>query len=94
MAYILTHYFEGGTESQYRTVLEIVHPGGKLPPGQTFHAAGATDSGWLVMTVWESKESSDSFVQGTLVPALKGVDGGFAGPPEERTAELANLVAL
>ena len=36
MAYVLTHFFEGGTETQYRTVLEIVHPGGELPAGQTY----------------------------------------------------------
>jgi hypothetical protein len=41
--------------------------------------------------VWESKEQSDRFVQDILLPSMP-VEGGFTGQPEERTAEIINLV--
>ena len=91
MAYMVTHFFEGGTEEQYKAVLGAAHPGGSLPAGQTYHAAGPTEGGWLVVAVWDSKDMCDTFVSGTLMPTLTKVDG-FSGPPQERAAEVANLV--
>jgi hypothetical protein len=35
MAYLLTHFWPGGTEDQYRTSLAQVHPANGLPDGQT-----------------------------------------------------------
>jgi hypothetical protein len=45
--------------------------------------------GYLISVVWDSKEQSDAFMQNTLLPALP-VDGGFAGAPEERAAQVAH----
>jgi len=92
MAYLITHFYEGGTAEQYQVVIGAAHPGGALPPGQVYHAAGPTAGGWLIAAVWDSKDSFDQFVTGTLMPSLQKVTGGFAGPPQERTAEIANLV--
>jgi len=92
MAYVISHFFEGGTAEQYQAVLEVAHPAVGLPAGQQFHAAGPTDGGWLVVALWDTKESYDSFVGSTLMPALQTTKGAFAGPPEERAAEVANLV--
>jgi hypothetical protein len=92
MALLITHYFEGGTEEQYRNVVARAHPAEGLPAGQLYHAAGPTDGGWLIAAVWENRESFESFVHDTLVPVLQSTDGGFTGPPQERTAEVANLV--
>jgi len=91
MAYLLTHFYEGGTEDQYRAALAVAHPSDGLPPGQIYHAAGPTEGGWLVIAVWTDKASCDAFVEGTLVPALQSAQGVFAGPPQERAAEVANL---
>ncbi len=52
--------------------------------------AGPTDGGYLISVVWDSKEHSERFMNDTLLPALP-VDGGFAGAPEERVAEVAHL---
>ena len=52
--------------------------------------AGPTDGGYLISVVWGSKEQSERFMNDTLLPALP-VDGGFAGAPEERAAEVAHL---
>ena len=90
MAFLLTHFWPGGTEDQYRAVVAAVHPKGALPPGQTFHAAGPTEGGFLVCALWDSKEIADRFVRETLMAAMP-IAGGFEGRPEERAAEVANL---
>jgi hypothetical protein len=90
MTYLLTHFWPGGTEEQYRVTLAEVHPAGGLPEGQRYHAAGPTEGGLLIAAVWDSKEHSDRFVSETLL-AKSPVEGGLVGPPEERAAEIVNL---
>lgn len=90
MAYLITHFWPGGTEEQYRTTIDAVHPPGGLPEGQTHHAAGPTEGGFLVSTVWDSKEQADRFISGTLMPKMPS-EGALVGPPEERAAEVSNL---
>jgi hypothetical protein len=90
MAYLMTHFWPGGTEEPYRTMIAVVHPPGGLPTGQVYHAAGPTDGGFLISVVWDAKESADRFVQETLLASLP-VAGGFEGRPEERVAEVVNL---
>jgi hypothetical protein len=90
MAYLMTHFWPGATEDQYRATLAVVHPPGGLPAGQIYHAAGPTDGGILVAAVWDSKESADRFLSETLMPAMP-VAGGVSGRPDERAAEVINL---
>jgi hypothetical protein len=92
VSYLLTHFWPAGTEEQYRTSIEAVHPPSGLPDGQKYHAAGPTEGGFLIVAVWESKEHSDRFVNETLMPKMP-IEGGFAGPPQERVAEIVNLVS-
>jgi hypothetical protein len=91
MAYLLHHFWTGGTEDQYRAMLKAVHPSTGLPEGQTHHVAGPTDGGFLITAVWDSRASADRFVQG--LKAKMPVEGGFDGPLEERGAEVVNLQA-
>ena len=44
MAYLITHFYEGGTVEQYETVVAAVHPPGGLPAGQSYHAAGPCEA--------------------------------------------------
>jgi hypothetical protein len=90
MAFLLTHFWPGATEDQYRTMIAEVHPAGGLPDGQIYHAAGPTDGGYLIAAVWDSKASSDRFVSEVLLASMP-VAGGFEGAPEERVAEISNL---
>jgi hypothetical protein len=46
----------------------------------------------LIAAVWDSREAFETFLHGTLLPTLQNTSGGFAGPPQERTAEIASLV--
>ena len=90
MTYLQTHFWRGGTEQQYQAMLTAVHPSHGLPDGQSSHVAGPTDGGYLISVVWGTKEQSERFMNDTLLPALP-VEGGFAGAPEERAAEVAHL---
>jgi hypothetical protein len=85
MAYGVTHFFAGGTQEQYDAVLAAVHPDAdSLPKGQIFHAAGASEGGWTIMVLHDSRESWEDFRDGTLVPRFEqGIDGGFTSPPVE-----------
>jgi hypothetical protein len=90
MAYLMTHFWPDGTEEQYRTMLSVVHPANGLPDGQVYHAAGPTEGGFLIVAVWDSKESADRFVNDTLLASMP-IEGGFQGRPEERVADVVNL---
>ena len=93
MAYAIVHHFPGGTKEQYDKVLAAVHPeGGGLPAGQIFHAAGASEGGWTIMAVHDSKESWEQFRDQILMPKMQqGIEGGLVGPPQETTFEVHNL---
>jgi hypothetical protein len=85
MAYGVVHFFAGGTQEQYQASIAAVHPSdGRLPDGQTFHAAGPSAGGWSIMAIHESQESWEKFRDGTLVPGMQaGIEGGFQAPPHE-----------
>ena len=90
MAYGVVHQFAGGTEEQYQASVAAVHPGeGILPPGQVIHLAGPSGDGWLIVAVHDSKASWERFRDETLMPRMQaGIDGGFAGPPQETVFEV------
>lgn len=92
MTYLMTHFWPGGTEEQYRSMVAAVHPDGGLPAGQMHHVAGPTEGGFLISVLWDSKASAERFTSGTLMPAMP-VAGGFGGAPEERTADVVNSVS-
>ena len=85
MAYCVVHHFKAGTQEQYDALAPIVYPpDGSLMPGELFEAAGPSEDGWTVITVFDSKELWDNFLNEKLVPAIGQVgDRGFAGPPDE-----------
>jgi hypothetical protein len=91
MAYLMTHFWPGGTEDQYNATVAVVHPPGGLPEGQAYHAAGPTDGGFLIAVVWDSKEQAERFVQEKLIASMP-IEGGFEGQPDERTAEISSLL--
>jgi hypothetical protein len=91
MAYGIVHTFPGATKEQYEASLAAVHPGGGLPSGQVFHAAGPSEGGWTIVAIHDSKESWERFRDDVLNPKLNaGVEGGFQGAPEETTFDIAN----
>lgn len=92
MSYLITHFFEGGTQEQYDAIIANAHPDdGTLPPGQLHHFAGPTEGGFLVVALWETKEQNDAFQQelGSIIGSLDAPPA----PPQERTAEVTNQVS-
>ena len=90
MAYGIVHFFPGATKEQYEASLAAVHPDrATLPAGQTFHAAGASQGGWTIVAIHDSKASWERFRDEVLMPRLSaGVAGGFQGPPQEQAFEI------
>jgi hypothetical protein len=95
MAYGVVHQFSGGTEEQYQASVAAVHPSdGSLPEGQIFHAAGPSADGWTIVAIHDSKQSWEQFRDGTLMSRMQaGIDGGFAGPPQETVFEVHSQVS-
>ena len=48
MAFLVTHFWPGGTDEQYKATVKTVHPVNGLPAGQHYHAAGRTEGGYLI----------------------------------------------
>jgi hypothetical protein len=92
MAYGITHHFAGGTKEQYDNTIKAVHPdnGKSLPAGQTYHAAGPTPDGWIVIAVWDSRASYEKFRDESLLPAFGSVENPLPGPPVETSFDVHN----
>jgi hypothetical protein len=92
MAYLLTHFWPGGTEEQYRATVSAATAAAGGPPPEKIHAAGPTEGGFLIAAIYDSKASCEEFVQ-KLMSAMP-VEGGLVGPPEARGGEIVNSVGL
>jgi hypothetical protein len=90
MAYLITHFWPGASEDQYRATVAKVHPPEGLPEGQLYHAAGPSEGGILIAAVWDSKERYESFLHDKLIASMP-IAGGFSGQPQERATEIVNL---
>ena len=93
MAFGIVHHFPGGTKEQYEASVGAVHPSdGSLPEGQLFHAAGASEGGWTILAVHESKASWEKFRDGILMPRMQaGIEGGFTAPPQETEIDVYRM---
>ena len=90
MAYLITHFWPGATEIQYSATLAVVHPPGGLPedssttpPVRPTVASSSRPSG--------NQDQFDRFLHDKLIASMP-IEGGFAGQPEERAAEIVCLV--
>jgi heme-degrading monooxygenase HmoA len=91
MAYGISNWFQGGTKEQYDAAIKVVHPADGLPEGATFHFAGETDDGdFIVVAIWDSKGSWETFRDETLLPGLQSAEGAFEGPPKTVGFEVHN----
>ena len=90
-AFGIVNRFAGGNEEQYRNGIAVVHPPEGLPEGQLIHAAGQSGDDWLVIALWDSRESWQRLRDETLLPGLQNAEGTFTGPPEESTFSIANF---
>ena len=90
---------EGVTGESYRQLTEAMFgafpmPESDAPEGLILHTAGATDQGWYVYDVWESKEHFQRFVESELGPAMaaSGAGGAEGTRPEPQFFPVETLV--
>jgi hypothetical protein len=90
VAYGIVYEFKGVDKQQYDAVneklgIDIAGGTGEWPAGLTSHAAGtATDGGFFVMEVWDSKAQQEAWMAGRLGEAL----GAIGVPAPVRVSEL------
>jgi hypothetical protein len=72
VAIVVVNEIEGGSQELYDEINPRVMPDG-LPEGCQAHIAGPVDTGWRVITVWESDEAFQQFRDGTLLPVMREV---------------------
>jgi hypothetical protein len=75
VAIVVVNEIEGGNQDFYEQVSGKVMSEGRLPEGCQVHIAGPTDTGWRVITVWDSEEQFDQFRNEKLIPTLREVGG-------------------
>lgn len=92
MAYGIVLIFDGVTEDDYWAVnkkLGIDPDGsGDWPVGMVSHSAGPTDTGWLVVEVWNEKSDQERFMAERLGAALG--EAAVAAPVQIVDSALVN----
>jgi hypothetical protein len=76
--------FEGVGLDQYAAVnerlgIDMNSGQGDWPAGLISHTGGAKPGGWVVVEIWDSKESQERFMNERLGRALQ--EGGITAPP-------------
>jgi len=82
--------FPGATLAQYDAINELIgrFPGGPASRHELFHWVTATDEGFRVVDVWESRESFEGFLRDTLRPVFQEV--GVPTAPTVQVFEVHN----
>ena len=60
---------KGNAETYEQVVQRIAQSGGFPPSGAVFQVAGPSESGWRVISVWDSREDFERFAEERLRPA-------------------------
>jgi hypothetical protein len=82
----------GGTKEAYEAMNQKLFgsAGPGTPEGILVHTAGATESGWRIFDVWESREALDSFMTSRVGPAAQEL--GMTDMPRPEIYELENVL--
>ena len=83
MAWARLVTYPGGSEAQYAAVVEALGPAHSDAPGRTFLAAGASERGWQIFMVWDSKDAFQQWAGQHTGPAHERAgERGWQSPPE------------
>lgn len=75
MAYCLVVDDRKADAESFEEIGRKLAESGEMPPeGAIFQVAGPTESGWRVITVWESREAQEKFRDERLKPVFKQLD--------------------
>jgi alcohol dehydrogenase YqhD (iron-dependent ADH family) len=95
MAVVIVSEMAQGNQEIYDRVTSKVMPQNELPDGCILHIAGpGEESGWRVITVWESDEQFNRFREEQLVPAIREVAGEQAVAPQITTKPVHRLIKV
>jgi hypothetical protein len=96
--------FEDGTSDQYDGVVEDMQLGGKVVPGALYHGAGATETGWRVVDLWEDEDAFQAFAaekigpisqaHGLAEPSIRRVELAEARAGSDAEAQFVQIVTL
>ena len=92
MAVVIVNEMEGGSQDLYDEITPNVMEGGNLPDGCQLHIAGPYESGWRVITVWESEERFQQFRDEKLIQAIREAGAGDRIAPSISTNPVHNLM--
>jgi hypothetical protein len=59
------------TVEQDKAIVEALNLEGDPPAGARARLAGPTETGWRIVSLWDSRESFDAFLHDRLTPALE-----------------------
>jgi hypothetical protein len=62
----------GGTAEQDKVMVEALNLADDPPVGVRARLSGPTESGWRIVSLWDSPASFDTFLRDRLTPALEG----------------------
>lgn len=86
--------YPGGTESQYRAVVEALGDAHADPPGRLFLTAGPSARGWHIFMVWESQDVFQRWAREHIGPAHERTgDRGWNTEPETLDVETFHILS-
>ena len=56
----------GGSSDLDKALVEAWHLTGRPPPGNRLRMAGPMNGGWRVVSLWDSRQQFEAFLQGRL----------------------------
>jgi hypothetical protein len=78
MAVLVIGEVPGGTAERDAAAVAALGLEGNPPAGARFRIAGPTANGWRVLSLWDSQEQFDQFLEQRLEPTLEQL--GIATP--------------
>lgn len=73
MAIVVMADVPGGNAQRDEELMRVMGTTEEPPPGVLLRLAGTAETGWRVISVWESREAFEEFRANTLEPALRQV---------------------
>ena len=73
MIYVTTLDVKGLTPEEYRAILDEMDVEARPAAGIFLHLATATEFGYRITEIWDSKEGFQEFIEERLAPASKAI---------------------
>lgn len=71
MAVLVIAEAPGGTAEQDKAMMEALNLEADPPQGVRARLAGPTESGWRIVSLWDSKDEFETFFRERVTPALE-----------------------